>query len=431
MNEQIDIASSAASDAGARAAGLGAFTGMEVRPDTGHHMLCDRKEYNPLCIGCEVEASAARATSTAGVLVTPEVAGSPCDQCGVSDSHLCQALPTVQQAAPQQSSQPRPSDDQLWDETLRERDAYHEWADRLADAIAKWFGVDIGEHSNMNLPWSVALDSVPDASAPDLTPVIHWLESGRDAKEAAKELRLYQGRMWQTEAPQLSAAPVIQTRDVRVAMPAAQRAPWTDFDEQSIHVGDTIRHPDGEAGVVTLDPSKSGVGVWRVVYEDGPALWLGNQIGDKGRAVVVPGSTSAAAAMECTCPSGDGSLRWPCPAHTPPRAQGNVELSLLPEIPEGDRFQDESKFRKLGTGGGAALYECWADAIHAYGRLCIATRRPAPSDSERDAALRESTLREAAKACMRATPNRDKLKAIGDAAHYSACHDAVLALVAV
>ncbi|MGL6205722.1 MAG: hypothetical protein ACRC2X_15520 [Giesbergeria sp.] len=28
-------------------------------------------------------------------------------------------------------------------------------------------------------------------------------------------------------------------------------------------------------------------------------------------------SGHAAASPDCTCPSGDGSLRWPCPQHTP------------------------------------------------------------------------------------------------------------------
>lgn len=41
---------------------------------------------------------------------------------------------------------------------LKDRDRYHEMADELADAIAKHFGVEIGEHSNMNCPWENALE---------------------------------------------------------------------------------------------------------------------------------------------------------------------------------------------------------------------------------------------------------------------------------
>lgn len=52
----------------------------------------------------------------------------------------------------------RPSDDELWDQTLTERDSYHEAADKLTAAIAKHFGQDFGEHSSMNEPWSNALE---------------------------------------------------------------------------------------------------------------------------------------------------------------------------------------------------------------------------------------------------------------------------------
>lgn len=55
----------------------------------------------------------------------------------------------------------RPSDDQLWDQTLRERDNYHEWADKLADSISRFIGLDIGEHSSANNPWARAIDMIP------------------------------------------------------------------------------------------------------------------------------------------------------------------------------------------------------------------------------------------------------------------------------
>ena len=57
----------------------------------------------------------------------------------------------------------RPTDDALWDQTLTERDNYHEWADKLANAIAEHFGIEIGEHSNLNNPWSVALEALESA----------------------------------------------------------------------------------------------------------------------------------------------------------------------------------------------------------------------------------------------------------------------------
>jgi len=58
----------------------------------------------------------------------------------------------------------RPTDDELWDSTIRDRDTYQEWADKLADAIAVHFGVDIGEHSNQNCPWHEALEAIESAA---------------------------------------------------------------------------------------------------------------------------------------------------------------------------------------------------------------------------------------------------------------------------
>lgn len=67
-----------------------------------------------------------------------------------------------------------------------------------------------------------------------------------------------------------------------------RRAPWPDADGHSIYEGDWIAHPNGDRGRVlySLDPRHEGVSRWRAVYEDHESLWLGNQIGDKGRAVV-------------------------------------------------------------------------------------------------------------------------------------------------
>lgn len=71
-------------------------------------------------------------------------------------------------AAPQPAqADARPTDDELWDQTLRERDEYHETADKLAAAIAKYFGVDIGEHSNANCPWDEALEVIENATQAD------------------------------------------------------------------------------------------------------------------------------------------------------------------------------------------------------------------------------------------------------------------------
>jgi hypothetical protein len=60
--------------------------------------------------------------------------------------------------------------DQELMQVIAERDQYHEWADKLADAIAERFGVDIGEHSNLNSPWSNALEAI-EAPAQEAEPV--------------------------------------------------------------------------------------------------------------------------------------------------------------------------------------------------------------------------------------------------------------------
>lgn len=44
------------------------------------------------------------------------------------------------------------------DGLMKDRDQYLDMANKLADAIAKHFDVEIGEHSNMNCPWENALE---------------------------------------------------------------------------------------------------------------------------------------------------------------------------------------------------------------------------------------------------------------------------------
>jgi len=58
----------------------------------------------------------------------------------------------------------RPTDDELWEQTIGERDHYHDMADKLAEAIGKHFGIEIGEHSNMNCPWHTALDWIKNTT---------------------------------------------------------------------------------------------------------------------------------------------------------------------------------------------------------------------------------------------------------------------------
>lgn len=45
------------------------------------------------------------------------------------------------------------------------------------------------------------------------------------------------------------------------------------------------------------------------------------------------------------------------------------------QIPEGNRFTDVLKFRRIGEGGGSVLYECWGEAVEAYVAQAVAAER--------------------------------------------------------
>lgn len=60
----------------------------------------------------------------------------------------------------------------------------------------------------------------------------------------------------------------------------------------------------------------------------------------------------------------------PAGARAEPQMSEDTKLPELPPIPEGERFTNQLLFRRLGVGGGIPLYECWADAVHAYAREC-------------------------------------------------------------
>lgn len=64
-------------------------------------------------------------------------------------------LPDAPTSRPAKSS----FDEQMDEQTLRERDQYHAIADELAELIARITGVQIGEHSSMNCPWENALQA--------------------------------------------------------------------------------------------------------------------------------------------------------------------------------------------------------------------------------------------------------------------------------
>ncbi|MBH4232651.1 hypothetical protein I5R10_00465 [Pseudomonas aeruginosa] len=72
-------------------------------------------------------------------------------------------------------------------------------------------------------------------------------------------------------------------------------------------------------------------------------------------------------ANECTCPSGDGSLRWPCPKH-PAVEQAGANVGHGHVFPRADGV-------KMRCGGPALCSECAADAYRA--RAALAQPSPA------------------------------------------------------
>lgn len=95
--------------------------------------------------------------------------------------------------------------DAMDDQVMRERDSYHEMADKLADAIGKYFGRDIGEHSSANCPWHAALEVIDNAApyaakdqeqAAQSAPTKYKLsQEERDALQKAAETRAHFAEM--------------------------------------------------------------------------------------------------------------------------------------------------------------------------------------------------------------------------------------------
>ncbi|HGN1219720.1 TPA: hypothetical protein ACKR4O_004940 [Pseudomonas aeruginosa] len=76
-------------------------------------------------------------------------------------------------------------------------------------------------------------------------------------------------------------------------------------------------------------------------------------------------------ANECTCPSGDGSLRWPCPAH-PAVEQAGTNVGHGHVFPRADGV-------KMRCGGPALCSECAADAYRARAALAQPSPPPHPA----------------------------------------------------
>lgn len=125
------------------------------------------------------------------------------------------------------------------------------------------------------------------------------------------------------------------------------KAPWPDFAGNDIYEGDVIQHPNGDRGEVVLVPvvfpqDPDSTIQWRVNYANGESMWLGNQIGDKGQAVVVK--------------SGEASEDY----FTPPewmtriisavrRATEEPDMDVVVAVEEVERFEEHVIVRAGGS----------------------------------------------------------------------------------
>ncbi|WP_192903321.1 hypothetical protein [Burkholderia thailandensis] len=175
----------------------------------------------------------------------------------------------------------RPTDDELWDQTLRERDEYHEMADKLAAAIAEHFGMDIGEHSNANCPWDEALEVIENAAPQP------------PAQQVPDAVAIPAG---------FAIVPIERSYDMRV---------------KALIAFNTTEH----AGKDRDDALNAA---HRATIDFAPQ----------------PPAQQVSSAGACTCPSGDGSLRWPCPIH-PETAAEKAE----PRAEEMDDKRDAERYR--------------------------------------------------------------------------------------
>jgi hypothetical protein len=73
-------------------------------------------------------------------------------------------------------------------QTIRDRDQYHEWADKLAEAIAKHFGAEIGEHSSANCPWAKALEVIENGEPAALVETVEPVALAQVAAKGARHV---------------------------------------------------------------------------------------------------------------------------------------------------------------------------------------------------------------------------------------------------
>lgn len=75
---------------------------------------------------------------------------------------------------PYTTPQTKPSDVE-YEQLIKQRDSYHEWADRLASAIGAHFDYEIGDHSSANCPWTNAMVCIESPQPEPQTKPLSWI----------------------------------------------------------------------------------------------------------------------------------------------------------------------------------------------------------------------------------------------------------------
>ncbi|EZO10985.1 hypothetical protein AJ63_06223, partial [Pseudomonas aeruginosa 3576] len=115
-------------------------------------------------------------------------------------------------------------------------------------------------------------------------------------------------------------------------------------------------------------------------------------------------------ANECTCPSGDGSLRWPCPAHPAVEQAGGDERAAFEQWLEqhmSHHFSPELDLAKYEDSG-EYRYNPAADYWKAW-QARAALAQPSPAQAEQAEAERPEMSPERAAYFMRRFKSEEKL----------------------
>lgn len=104
----------------------------------------------------------------------------------------------------------RRRDDEASMQTLAERDEAQDAADRLANAVGRHLGLNVGEHSNGNDPWMVALDALAEADGGKFVKGAYEDGVAEGRRQATAELQA----LW-PPAPPAAVAKIITRKHCR------------------------------------------------------------------------------------------------------------------------------------------------------------------------------------------------------------------------